>query len=187
MRIIAGEARGRRLRSVPGDRIRPTSDRVREALFSILGQRVGGGGFIDLYAGSGAVGLEALSRGAPGATFVENDASALGALRWNLERCGFQDRARVIRTEVAVAIRSRRLSLGECGTLFLDPPYDSNEGERALRLIARELSGVTEGPWIVLEHAVRRQAPDGLEAISLFRSVTYGDTSLSFYELVAPL
>ncbi|HEY0959061.1 MAG TPA: 16S rRNA (guanine(966)-N(2))-methyltransferase RsmD [Novosphingobium sp.] len=151
MRIIAGEWRGRKLAAPQGDTTRPTADRTRETLFSMLVSRLGGFGGLnvaDLFAGSGALGLEALSRGAARCTFVEQDASAIRALRQNIA---------ALRTQSACDVRtSSVLALGPAkeplDLILLDPPYNSGAGAVALDKLAR-LGWIGEATWVSLETA----------------------------------
>ncbi len=121
MRVIAGQYRGRRLQAPPGDATRPTSDRVREALFSVLGDRVGGARVLDLFAGSGALGIEALSRGAAEATFVDSAAAAIRAVRANLAAIGAE--AEVRRADARRFLGGASAAQREYDLVFLDPPY----------------------------------------------------------------
>src|SRR5271169_6237061 len=123
MRVIAGEFRSRRLKSIPGLATRPTPDRLREALFDILGLRVEGAVFLDAYAGTGAVGIEAISRGAARAIFIERSGAAERVLRENLASLGIEDRALV-----ALGAAASLIPRYKAGIVFLDPPYD-HEGE----------------------------------------------------------
>lgn len=182
MRIIAGEARGRRLAPVRGSQVRPTGDRVREALFSLLLARVGlpAGNTVvlDLYAGSGALGLEALSRGAAQAHFVEVDAAAAAAVQENLDRCGFADRGRVYRTSAGAFLAGSRVA--GCGLVFLDPPYAAAEDLMAsLTALAPPL--LAAAAVVVAEHPVRRPPPDVAGGLRLVQRRSWGDTGMSFY------
>ena len=134
MRVIAGSAKGTRLVQVP-EGVRPVSDRVREGLFSSLGDRVEGTHVLDLYAGTGALGIEALSRGAADALFVDRDRRSVAAIRQNLGRAGFEDRARVVRAEADRAIEG---SDGSYDLVFIDPPYEAEPAdvERTLATLA---------------------------------------------------
>ena len=127
MRVIAGTHRGRQLRTLPGRDVRPTLDRVRESIFGILGDEVEGAGVLDLFAGTGALGIEALSRGAAFAVFVDDDPRALRVLEQNLETLGLGERASVVRGRVpAVLGAARKSSLplrGPVDIIFADPPY----------------------------------------------------------------
>lgn len=123
MRVIAGTHRGRRLEAPAGRATRPTSDRVREAVFSILGERVRGARVLDLFAGSGALGIEALSRGAARATFVDHAAPAIAAIRANLRRLGLCDRATVLQRDVLRALGRASECTDQYDLVFIDPPY----------------------------------------------------------------
>jgi 16S rRNA (guanine(966)-N(2))-methyltransferase RsmD len=178
LRVIGGERRGYRLRAPAGPRLRPTSDRVREALFDILSGRVEGARFLDLYAGSGAVGIESLSRGALECVLVESDRLAVRAIRRNLEVCGYVSRARVIRALLPEAL-GRLEAPRSFDLVFVDPPYgDAGAGAVLERLARGDL--LAPGAEVVLEHDRRDPAPDP-RALTKFRSVRHGDTVLSFY------
>jgi len=142
-RIIAGEAGGRRLAVPPGDKVRPTSDRVKESLFAALGPgRVAGARVLDLYAGTGALGLEALSRGAAEALFVERDAAAARAIRSNVEALGFGDRA-VVRTAAVTAVLAGPAPAGGYDLALLDPPYDTPPAD-----LEAVLHRLVDGAWM---------------------------------------
>jgi len=148
MRIIAGEWRGRAIEAPSGRSTRPTADRVRETLFSMLSSRLGSFDDLrvaDLFAGSGALGLEALSRGAASATFVEADAAAAVAIRRNLEKLGATDRARVIAGSALALPRSEAFDL-----IFADPPYSPGSGSAAVRSIA-DAAWLAPGGWLSVE------------------------------------
>lgn len=151
MRIISGKWRGRPLAPLAGDATRPTSDRVREALFSMLTSRLGGFDDLrvaDLFAGTGALGLEALSRGAAHCMFVESDPKALKALRANTERLGAGDSAQVLAQPVEAMMAAR----DSCHLLLLDPPYRSGLGQKALTRLAAK-GWIADGAWVSLETA----------------------------------
>ncbi len=153
MRVIAGEAKGRRLVAPAGTTTRPATDRLRESVFGTLGERLVGARVLDLFAGSGALGIEALSRGAAHATFVERDAAALAALRRNLEVTGFADRGTIARGEVAAFLR---VSQETFDVVFCDPPYADAE-QLAILLAGPELRRVTRGLLVV--RSLRKRAP----------------------------
>jgi len=177
MRVISGTAKGRRLVAPRGERVRPALDRVKEAIFDILFD-VAGARVVDLFAGTGSMGIEALSRGAASAVFVEEWQPAARAIRDNLGRCGFAERARVVRADVARALGalSRR---GESFDLaFVDPPYLEGLVNPTLRRLAS--SGILEdGATVVVEHHPREPVspPEGLV---LTDSRKYGQTCVSF-------
>ena len=183
MRITGGEYGSRALKVPKGTATRPTSDRVREALFSILGDRLVGARVLDLYAGTGALGLEALSRGADSVVFVERSKEALTALHANVDALGVRDRVRVL----AVAVeRAARGVTGPFDLVFADPPYaDVKTGAavRALEEVAVPLLGASA--LLVLEHA-SRDAPPRVAGLEHHDPRTYGDTTVSFYAKLAP-
>lgn len=178
MRVIAGAQRGRRLMGPTGPGLRPTSDRVKEALFSILSPRLVGARVLDLYAGTGAIGIEALSRGAGHATFVEPHASSLRVLRANLERCGFGGQATVHPCTVAAFGKRSTAAEPAYDIIFADPPYD-DESAAAL------LSALTQHPnlrptdALVLEHGSKVEPV--IDGLTLVRRYRYGDTALSVF------
>ena len=179
MRVVAGEARGRKLRAPRGDKIRPTSDRVKEALFNILACKVPQSIFLDLYAGTGGIGIEALSRGCHEAFFVEKDPVAVDCIKRNLELTKLNDRAEIISMEVRralgyLSVRSKRFDI-----IFLDPPYFSEPVKKEI-LSAGEL--LNEGGLLVLESNKNRFTEKIIGDLALTREEYYGDTKLSFYE-----
>jgi 16S rRNA (guanine966-N2)-methyltransferase len=176
MRVIAGTAGGLMLVAPRGRETRPITDRVKETLFAILGERVPGARVLDLYAGSGAVGIEALSRGASRATFVEHGRDAVAALRTNLERTGLGAVA-----TVAVADVERFLAAAAGGpwdVVVLDPPYAERDIVTPLRDLRPHLA---PGATVVLKHHWRSEVPD-LADLSTVRQRRFGETMLTFME-----
>lgn len=178
MRIIAGRFKGRRLRAGGWTGLRPTSDRLRETLFDVLGAQVVGARVVDGFAGTGAIGLEALSRGASHVTFVERDARACALIAENVARCGAGEACAIIRAGFAAAAR-RRLEPGAYDLVVLDPPYATADLEELVAAAARL---VRPGGLVVLEHARRRRAPHAVAGLGPGRSVRAGDSVLTFYE-----
>lgn len=177
MRVIAGEARGRVLRGPPpGSVTRPTPDRVREALFQIVGA-IDDNRVLDLYAGTGALGIEALSRGARAATFVERDRRVVRVLEENLVRAGVDDRSTVLGMDVLTALDGPLRSSERFDLILADPPYESGLLPRTLE---RASALVAPGGTIVAEHAAR-DAPPTAAGLELFDTRRYGDTAISFY------
>jgi len=171
MRVIGGEFRSRRLKSIPGAATRPTPDRLRETLFDILAPRIAGATFIDAYAGTGAVGVEALSRGAAHAWFLERNRKALDVIRENLAALGLESWATVVTGRVSLTIGSLHADI-----VFLDPPYDL-EGEYATVM---EKLAEMEPSLAIVQHSSRFVLPEsGLRQI---RTVNQGDNTLSFFE-----
>jgi 16S rRNA (guanine966-N2)-methyltransferase len=177
MRIVAGTARGRPLAAPRGAGTRPTSDKVRGAVFNLLGQFFEGGAVLDLYAGSGAMALEALSRGCERAVCVESDRRAAEAIRRNAAACGLEGRVEVREEPVERALE--RLGAGLFRLAFIDPPYASGP-ERALAGVGRVLA---PGGVAVAEHDARRPPGDRHGALALADRRRYGDTGISIYRL----
>jgi 16S rRNA (guanine966-N2)-methyltransferase len=175
MRVIAGEWRGRPLKAPPGAATRPTSDRVREALFSILAAKVPGACVLDLFAGSGALGIEALSRGAAGATFVDDAGAAIRAVEANLKTV--RTAAEVRRTDALRFLGAARDRGAQYDLVFLDPPY--RQAERLAPALSEALPAVL-APGAVAVAESDRRAPLDL-TLPLHDERRYGDTLIRFY------
>ena len=172
MRVIGGEFRSRRLKALRGRALRPTSDRLRETLFNVLGDEVAGTTFVDAYAGTGAVGIEALSRGAAHAIFIENNRQAVSVLRENLRALGVERRATVLNRPARGALAGLR-----AGIVFLDPPYDElAEYEGALTAL-----GDNPPSLVVAEHAARIALAPSYGSLRRARTLRQGSSSLGFY------
>ena len=181
MRIVGGEARGRTLRAVAGDSTRPTADRVRQSLFDRLGQRCDGLAVLDLYAGTGALALEALSRGAARAVLIDQARAACAVIEENISTLGYRDRCRVIcgdlpRALEALAARGEKFEL-----IFSDPPYALNAAQPTLDAIARLGLLAPEGR-AVLERGKRESPPSAPAGFSLLDDRGYGETCLSIFQ-----
>ncbi len=174
-RIIAGTAKGRRIAAPRGLATRPTSDKVRAAVFNLLGQFFAGGEVLDLYAGTGALALEALSRGFDRALCVEAERTAAEALRRNAEACGFAERVEIRRGDVLDVLT--RLAPGSFTLAFVDPPYALGP-EAALGLLERPLAS---GGRAVAEHDARRAPSERYGALTLSNRRAYGGTGISIY------
>jgi 16S rRNA (guanine(966)-N(2))-methyltransferase RsmD len=180
MRVIAGSHRGRRLSGPEGTALRPTSDKVRQAIFSILGAHVLGGRFLDLYAGTGAVGIEALSRGATSVTFVESDPKAVQLLRRNLRVCQLLDRVQIRVEKTAAFLDQKECWGGPYDVLFADPPYAAlNELEIVTHAWRPGL--LSEHATVIIEQDSRTEMPTSIDHASLVRRYLYGDTALYLY------
>jgi 16S rRNA (guanine966-N2)-methyltransferase len=183
MRVIAGALKGRRLQAPRWPGLRPTSDKLRETLFDILGASIVEAHVLDGYAGTGAVGIEALSRGARAVTFVERDRRAAALIEQNLQRCGITNGYVIIRAEFAGDARARLQRDTDPGGGFdlivLDPPYD--EAPDAALDAAAALT--TPDGLVVLEHARRRTPPERAGRLSRRRTVVSGDSALTFYRV----
>jgi 16S rRNA (guanine(966)-N(2))-methyltransferase RsmD len=175
MRIVAGTARGRRLGAPDGDATRPTSDKVRGAIFNVLGQFFEGGRVLDLYAGTGALALEALSRGCSEAICIDSSPGAAEVIARNAATCGFTPRVTVLRRRVAEALPG--LPAAAFDLAFVDPPYSEGPGA-ALAALGRVLR---PGAVVVAEHDRRSPPPDRVDALTLEDRRAYGDTGISIY------
>jgi 16S rRNA (guanine966-N2)-methyltransferase len=175
MRVIAGDYRGRRLQAPPGANTRPTSDRVREALFSVLGDRVHGARVLDLFAGSGALGIEALSRGAAEATFVDDAPGAIRAVKANLDMLGAE--AEVRRADMRRFLGSARAAARQYDLVFLDPPYRL-AGRLGGELTAALPAVLAPGAVVVAESDRREPLELGLPILDERR---YGDTLITIH------
>ncbi len=179
MRVIAGEWRGRALKAPTWEGLRPTSDRLRETLFNVLARRIEGARVLDGYAGTGALGIEALSRGAAHVTFVERDARAARLIVANLDALAARrERYAIIRAGFADAAGT--LSRGGFDLVLLDPPYADTSVAEALDGAARL---ATSGTIVVVEHAVRHPAPHAHGRLRLQRTLKAGDSALSFFRV----
>src|SRR2546429_817973 len=184
MRVIAGNYRGRTLRSPPSMQVRPTSDRLRETLFNILAPRIEGGRFLDLCAGSGAVGIEALSRGAAHVTFVDQSSGMCALIEKNLYTLGVEDEVEVVHAEASEFLRryARKQAL-VFDIVFFDPPYATDYegvlkylGEHAARLLAEE-------GLVIVEHHTKRDLKEKFSRVHRYRTLKQGDSLLSFYQM----
>ena len=172
MRVIAGELRSRRIKGVAGLATRPTPDRLRETLFDILAPRVSGAAFVDAYAGTGAVGIEALSRGARHAWFLERNRTALAVLRENLAELGLDERATVVTGLVMLTLAQYPADI-----VFLDPPYDHE------REYASAFDALSEAPppLVIAQHSIRLALHESYGPLRRTRVVRQGDNALSFF------
>jgi 16S rRNA (guanine966-N2)-methyltransferase len=181
MRIIAGHLKGRRLEGPSIAGVRPTSDALRETLFNVLGASVAGARVLDGYAGTGAVGLEAISRGAAHVTFVERDRRMLGVLGRNVNACGAAEACAIIRDDFIAS--DACVTTGEFDLVFLDPPYDVGS---LAGVVAAAAPLVGPAGRLVLEHSRRRESPDAVGSLRRTRLLVAGDSALSFYASAPP-
>jgi 16S rRNA (guanine966-N2)-methyltransferase len=178
--VVGGAVRGRKLRVPPGKDVRPTQDRVREALFSILGDTVEGSIVLDAFAGSGALGIEALSRGAERAVFCDEKPECIHAIQENLRKCELDGRAVVLRTRLPEGLARVRETVAEpCDLVFLDPPYGAEEKGRILEELHR-FALLKERARIVFEHARKDPFACVPACFVLETERRYGDTLLTF-------
>ena len=184
MRVIAGTQKGRRLHGPKSPGLRPTADRVKEALFSILGSRVADSRFLDLYAGTGAIGIEASSRGAQHVTFVESNPAAVRVLRANVTQCRLGTAADIQTCSAGAFLRRNANTVGQHDLVFADPPYRENP----LAELWPALTGtatLASDALIVVEHSSKSAVPPATGRLRLLRQYRYGDTTLSVFEVTA--
>ena len=180
MRVIAGSLKGRRLKAPTWEGLRPTSDQLRETLFNILGARIPGARVLDGYAGTGAVGIEALSRGAAAVTFVEQDRRARALIAENLALCGVASGYAIIDTSALRAFRELHARGAVFDLVLLDPPYADNDTQ-ITALLTESVAILAPEGLVVLEHARRRQLPPPAGPLVQTRIVAAGDSALAFY------
>lgn len=180
MRIIAGDAKGRKLLTPSGRLTRPTSDRVKESLFNILGSRVPDARVLDLFAGTGNLGLEAISRGAQFCIFVDNNKDAVKLVRENIAFLKYEDYCEVYNNDAIIALDI----LGKRGIrfdiIFLDPPYKKDLIPVLIKKIL-ETDIIEENCIIAAEHDLKDETPEVISGLNRIRSVVYGNTAISFY------
>jgi 16S rRNA (guanine966-N2)-methyltransferase len=185
MRVIAGKYRSRRLKGPGALRLRPTSDRLRETLFNVLGPAIADSYFVDLFAGTGAVGIEAISRGARDAFFIESNAKAARLIRDNLKSLDILRGAEVIEADTVRGLEklaSRRLI---ADFIFLDPPYENtDEYFKVLEFLDASHLIAPRG-IVIVEHFVKMELPERLNRLECTRELEQGDALLSFYRLAA--
>ncbi|HXL22017.1 MAG TPA: 16S rRNA (guanine(966)-N(2))-methyltransferase RsmD [Candidatus Dormibacteraeota bacterium] len=184
MRVIAGQYRSRILKSLKGLALRPTSDKLRETLFNVLAQEIAGSHFVDLFAGTGAVGIEALSRGAAEVVFIENHAPAAALIRKNLESLAIRSGATVLSSDALRGLQtmaSRYATQPTFGYVFLDPPYAAADDYlRVLRYLG-SAEFLTPNAIVIAEHRKTFPLPDQIENLHQVRLLKQGDAALTFY------
>ncbi|HKT82138.1 MAG TPA: 16S rRNA (guanine(966)-N(2))-methyltransferase RsmD [Vicinamibacterales bacterium] len=177
LRVIAGTLKGRRLKVPDWDGLRPTADKLRETLFNVLAPRIAGARVLDGYAGTGALGIEALSRGASDVTFVESDPRAQALVLENLAHCGIASGYAMIRATVARSMETLRAAPA-FDIILLDPPY-SQQPDDVVTSVGELVAPLGV---VVLEHARRQAAAESLGSLTRTRQIVSGDSALSFYE-----
>jgi 16S rRNA (guanine966-N2)-methyltransferase len=179
MRVIAGRLRGRRVDVPKGLAVRPTYDRVRESVFAIIGPAIDGARVLDLFAGSGVLAIESLSRGARSAVLVDTDPAAVAAIRKNAERLGIAGECEARRGD-ALGLLARDALRERFDIVFVDPPYGSGLHGRVLELLG-EPGRLPSGALVVVEHPARDELPESCLDLILKRTERYGSTAVSFY------
>lgn len=178
MRISAGAGKGRKLKAPAGTHVRPTSDKVKQALFNILGDKVADALFLDLYAGAGGVGIEALSRGARRVFFVDDSRESLRVIKQNIEHAGLPEQAVVVASKAESFLTK---STDQFDVVFLDPPYRLELQPLLDALAASHL--LKQDGIVIAEHFKKQKSPEQAGRLSLYREARYGDTILAFYKV----
>jgi 16S rRNA (guanine(966)-N(2))-methyltransferase RsmD len=188
MRISGGFAKGRRTatkklfaRASPGERLRPTSAKVREALFDILRNRIEGAAFVDLYAGTGTVGFESLSRGAAKAVFIEPDPVMTETMKRNAHDFGFSHNVQIFQGRADDFLTRASSAHEQYDIFFIDPPYQSEEIEKVLPVLGKEELLKADG-IVIVEHFFKKNLPDQIGFLALHKCYRYGDTTLTLYK-----
>jgi 16S rRNA (guanine966-N2)-methyltransferase len=182
LRVIAGEYRGRRLDRIEGMDIRPTSDKVKGSLFNILGDSVIDSAFLDLFGGTGGIGIEALSRGAEHVVFIDTDIKSIKVLKGNLEHLNIIDNVEVLNTDYSTGISKLYNNNKKFDIIFIDPPYSVGLAQNALVEIDKHPILAQSG-LIIVEHDSKDEMPSSQGKLYMYRSKQYGNTTLSFYAL----
>ncbi len=180
LRVISGKAKGRKLKSVPGDTTRPITDRVKEALFNIIAGDVIDSNWWDVFAGTGAVGIEALSRGAAFARFSDSNRLPIETIRFNVEHCGFKSQAEIRRADAFAFIASppdRRFEY-----IYIAPPQYLEMWVEALERADKNMGWLSEDGWVIVQIAPKEYKALALENLEEFEQRKYGSTLLVFYE-----
>lgn len=180
LRVIAGKAKGRKLKSVPGDTTRPITDRVKEALFNIIAGDVVDSNWWDLFAGTGAVGIEALSRGASFVRFSDMNRAPIETIKSNVEHCGFKTQAEVRRADAFAYLAAPPDRTFEY--IYIAPPQYQGMWEKALELVDVNMGWLAEDSWVIVQIAPKEYKDLALENLQEFEQRKYGTTLLVFYE-----
>jgi 16S rRNA (guanine966-N2)-methyltransferase len=180
MRVISGKCKGRQLQAVPGMSTRPTTDKVKEAMFNMIGPYFDGGIGLDLFGGSGGLGIEALSRGLDKVIFVDHDVKAIQTIRKNVESCGLSEQVEIYRNDAERALKAVKKRGLRFLLIFLDPPYKKQKLEALILTIAE--AGLLEGHgYVVAEHAAEVELPQKIGDLVKLKYETYGITAVSIY------
>jgi 16S rRNA (guanine966-N2)-methyltransferase len=178
MRVTGGIGKGRKLKIPAGSRVRPTSDKVKQALFNILGQKVEGALFLDLFAGIGGIGIEALSRGAGRVVFVDDSRDSLKIIKKNVEQTGFAERAQVVASKAETFLKK---TSEQFDIVFIDPPYSL--ALEPLLVVIGETGILKPDSILIAEHFKKHPSIEHTGNLLLYREAQYGDTVLAFYRL----
>ncbi|GAE29128.1 16S rRNA (guanine(966)-N(2))-methyltransferase RsmD [Halalkalibacter hemicellulosilyticus] len=180
MRVISGLKKGLSLKAVPGSSTRPTTDKVKEAIFNIVGPYFDGGSGLDLYAGTGGLGIEALSRGMDNVIFVDQNKKAISIIKDNLQHCSFSENAEVYRNDANRALKALIKRERSFDLIFLDPPYAQQQLANELSIIV-DFHLIRENGMIVCESGLGTTMPEHLSTLERVRQEAYGDTLITIY------
>jgi len=181
VRVIAGEAKGRPLRAVPGMNTRPTTDKVKEAIFSMIGPYFDGGAALDLFAGTGGLGIEALSRGMDKAVFIDSERQSIATVRHNVEAARMSDKAEIYCNTAERALKLLAKREAAFRLVFLDPPYRLKHADILMKdMHDRRL--LESGATIVVEHEAAHRYPEQIQGFRQLRHALYGETAVTIYE-----
>ncbi len=180
MRIISGLCKGRRLSNLKGKDIRPTSDRVRESIFNIIGSDIKGARVLDMFAGTGALGIESLSRGAVHSVFIDSSGDACRLIKKNCEMCHMMDKSTVIQYDLLKGTFPLKVMERNFDMIFMDPPYE--RGVPAKILVIPDLNNcLAPGGRIILEHSIKEKIPENLSDLDIYDQRKYGKTLITFF------
>ena len=180
MRVISGELRGRKLEKLEGMEIRPTTDRVKESLFNMLGAKLYDCALLDLFAGTGGIGIEAYSRGAAQVVFIDESTKSIKVLKNNLDKLNISDKVEIYNTDYLNAINKLAKGNRKFDIIFIDPPYLKGFAQNALVDIENN-KVLNEDGIIIVEHDIKDKMPEDIGKLNLMRQKKYGNTMLSFY------
>jgi 16S rRNA (guanine966-N2)-methyltransferase len=183
MRVISGSARGRTLKAVPGISTRPTTDKVKEAIFSMIGPYFEGGLVLDLFAGTGGLGIEALSRGMDKGIFIDIEKKSVDTVQHNLAAAGFSDKAEIYRNDAGRALKLLAKRGLQFDLVFLDPPY-KNKAIAELITSLEELVLLEPNAWIIVEHDAEDDLADKIGSLQLKKRAEYGETAITIFDRV---
>lgn len=182
MRVITGELKGRRLKSVPGKQTRPTSDKIKEATFQIMGPFFQGGTCLDLFAGSGALGIEAISRGIDYTVFIDKHSKAIQTINENIEVLKLKERAEILRVDAFKSLELMFKKQSKFNLILIDPPYEAMDYDKLLRVIM-EYKLLSKNGLIYCEHTTTKELPQNLSELNIIKNAKYGSTtSITIYQ-----
>ncbi|WP_243290249.1 16S rRNA (guanine(966)-N(2))-methyltransferase RsmD [Bacillus sp. FJAT-47783] len=183
MRVVSGSCKGKQLKAVPGMNTRPTTDKVKEAVFNMVGPYFEGGMALDLFAGSGGIGIEALSRGMERCVFIDRDRKAIQTIHMNLKSCRLEDRAEVFKAEAERALKALVKRSLTFDLIMLDPPYKKQKLESLITFID-ENKLLNEHGVIICEHSDDVELPEEIGSCEVVKKETYGHTVITIYKLM---